>query len=366
MQTWQPKLRLVVAGGGTGGHLFPAIAVAQEFQRRLPLAEIVFIGTSRQLDRGVLDHYGFISRTIRSSPLKGGSLGRKIRTLLTLPVSLVQAGRILHELKPALVFGVGGYVTGPVILAAKILGLPAFIHEQNSVPGLANRRLGAFVDRIFLSIPGSERYFDPAKCSLHGNPVRRDILAAAPGATVAGQKLVVVGGSQGAHRINVVIPEALAIIRNELPAGFHVVHQTGKADQEAVSAAYAKAGIPAEVSAFIQDMAGLYRDAALVIARAGATTLAELTALGKPAVLIPYPFAADDHQRKNGEYLVAAGAAIMMLEGELQAAALARELQAILTDRQRRQLMSDKAGRLAKLQAAERIVDECLQIIGMG
>lgn len=358
-------LNIVVTGGGTGGHIFPGIAVAQEFQKRLPQCEIIFVGTGRHLDGSAMTQYGFSTRTIRCSPLKGGSIWRKVKTLAGLPVSLIEAVWLLVRLKPVLVFGVGGYVTGPVVLGAKLLGIPSFIHEQNSVPGMANRKLGGVVDRIFISIPGSERYFNRAKCLLCGNPVRKDILAVAPKATIAGAKVVVVGGSQGAHRINEVVPAALATIQKELPAEFHVVHQTGAADLQSVEVAYRKSGISAEVSDFFTDMGRLYQDAALVVARAGATTLAELTALKKPSVLIPFPFAADDHQRKNGEYLVAAGAAVMFLESDLTPEKLGREIQAILSDTMRRQTMSDHAGRLAKTEAAEQIVAACIQMTGL-
>ena len=288
-------LKVVITGGGTGGHLFPAVAVAQEILCRCPDAEILFVGTGRHLDREAMDQYGFTIRTIHCGGLKGGSLLNKLATIIKLPFSLLEAMVIISRFKPRLVFGVGGYVTGPVILGAKLLGIKACIHEQNSVPGMANRRLGPMVDRIFLSIPGSEKYFPADRCRLLGNPVRREIMEIALRAKRSGKDsvLLVLGGSQGAHAINLLVPEALSSRVLDLPAGFRVIHQTGTQDEEMVKEAYVKAGIKARVAAFFKEMPEIYSEAALVVARAGATTLAELTLLKKAAILIPFPYAAD-------------------------------------------------------------------------
>jgi UDP-N-acetylglucosamine--N-acetylmuramyl-(pentapeptide) pyrophosphoryl-undecaprenol N-acetylglucosamine transferase len=353
----------VITGGGTGGHLFPGIAVAQELMARIPGARVVFIGTGRQVDQNAMGHYGFESRAVQCGALKGGSLGAKVKTMIGLPFSVFDAWRVLRGIKPDLVLGVGGYVTGPVMLAAKLLGIATCIHEQNSVPGLANRRLAAVVDRVFVSIPGSERYFNRSRTLLSGNPLRREILALArQPVEVGGQTLLILGGSQGAHRLNTLLPEAIAAI-GAMPEGFTVIHQTGIKDEESVRAAYSKKRIRAEVSAFITDMAGVYSRAGLVVSRAGATTLAELTALGKPAILIPYPFAADDHQRKNAEALVVGGAARMLVEQGLTAEDLAKEISAIITDEAIRQGMSRAARGLARPEAVQTIVEECLRLV---
>lgn len=355
---------MVITGGGTGGHLFPGVAVAQALMARLPGARVVFIGTGRLVDQNAMARYGFESREVRCGALKGGTLLAKLTTLSRLPFSLLAAWRVLREIRPRLVLGVGGYVTGPVVLAARLLGIATCIHEQNSVPGLANRRLGALVDRVFVSIPGSERYFTAERCLLSGNPLRREILALArQPAPEAGPVLLVLGGSQGAHRLNTLLPEAIAAI-GVLPAGFRVIHQTGVADEASVRAAYRQEGITAEVAAFFTDMAAVYRQAGLVVSRAGATTLAELTALGKPAILVPFPFAADDHQRKNAEALVAGNAARMLLEEGLSAATLAREIETIMNDLELRQRMGRAARTLAKPEAVETIVEECLRLAG--
>ena len=355
---------LVITGGGTGGHIFPGIAVAQAVMTKMPSARVIFIGTDRAVDQNAMSRYGFASRVVPCGILKGGSIAAKLKTMARLPWSLFRAWRVLREIKPDLVLGVGGYVTGPVVLAAKLSGIATCIHEQNSVPGLANRKLGAIVDRVFVSIPGSERYFDAKRCRLTGNPLRHEILSMSQQQSEAcGPILLVLGGSQGAHRLNTLLPQALTG-NDALPKGFKVIHQTGRADETAVRTAYLAAGIEAEVAAFFTDMAGVYTKASLVVSRAGATTLAELTALGKPSILVPFPFAADDHQRKNAEALVAGGAARMLLEEGLSAKSLGQEIVRVMTDQGLRQQMSQAAKRLAKPEAVATIMAECLELAG--
>jgi len=328
----------------------------------MPGARVVFIGTDRAVDQQAMAQYGFESRSVSCGALKGKSVGAKIKTMLQLPWSLWQAWRLLGAIKPKLVLGVGGYVTGPVMMAAKLRGAVTCIHEQNSVPGLANRRLGSMVDQVFVSIPGSERYFPPGKCLLSGNPLRREILELArKPAQGGGTTLLVLGGSQGAHRLNTLLPQAVRDL-GPLPDGFSVVHQTGKADETMVREAYQAAGIKAEVAAFFTNMAEVYAKASLVISRAGATTLAEITALGKPSILIPFPFAADDHQRKNAEALVAGGAACILLEEGLTSEALSRELAAFLHDHDRQLQLGQAARQLAKPEAVQTIVAQCLAL----
>jgi len=365
--TSSANLTLVITGGGTGGHLFPGIAVAQAMMARLPGARVVFIGTGRAVDQNAMAQYGFTSRSVACGALKGGSSMAKLKTMLRLPWSLVEAWRLLRMIRPSLVLGVGGYVTGPVVLAAKIAGIATCIHEQNSVPGLANRWLGAIVDRVFVSIPGSECYFNTERCVLSGNPLRREILALAAQQPTqeSGLTLLILGGSQGAHRLNTILPEALGR-QGDLPPGFKVIHQTGRADEEMVRQAYQQAGITAEVAAFFTDMAAVYQQASLVVSRAGATTLAEVTALGKPSILVPFPFAADDHQRKNAEALVVVGAARMILEEGLSTEALGREIAAIMNDPGQRREMGQAALQLAKPEAVETIMAECLVLAGVG
>lgn len=354
---------MVITGGGTGGHLFPGIAVAQEVMARLPKAKVVFLGTERAVDQNAMSQYGYESRAVRCGSLKGGSWGARLRTIVGLPGSIWQAWKMLREFRPDLVLGVGGYVTGPVIVAAKMLGITTAIHEQNSIPGLANRQLGGIVDRVFVSIPGSERHFPKQRCLLSGNPLRQEILGLArrqesgTGATV-----LVLGGSQGAHRLNMLMTEAIANM-GTLPPNFSIIHQTGRADEEMVHSEYQRLGVKAEVKAFFTDMVAIYRQADLVVSRAGATTLAELTALGKPSILVPFPFAADDHQTKNAEALVKAGAARMFPEEGLTATVLGRELLEILGDAAKRTTMGQAAHSLARLDAVSTIVDACLGMV---
>lgn len=360
-------MRIVITGGGTGGHLFPGIAVGEALRDRFPGGEVLFVGTGRHMDAQALERHQFRTATIRCQGLKGKGVAAKVRALVELPMGLLQALRLLRRFRPALVFGVGGYVTGPVLLAARLMGIPTCIHEQNSVAGLANRLLGRLVDRVFISIPGSEAFFPVHKTVLTGNPVRRELLVQhdEAGNGEAGPTLLVLGGSQGAHRINTLVVEALSLCRQELPVTMQVIHQTGRQDEEQVRDAYARAGIRARVSAFFDEMATVYRSADLVVSRAGATTLAELAVQKKPAFLIPYPFAADGHQEKNGRFLVAAGAARMCLEGELTEEKLASEIVTLLTDGELRQRMGENMGRVARPMATENIVHECLVLLGI-
>lgn len=355
---------MIVSGGGTGGHLFPGIAVAEAVLDRHPAGQVLFVGTGRQTDARVLANRKFQTTTISCRGLKGKSVLQRLTALLQLPLSTLSAMRLMRRFRPQLVLGVGGYVTGPVLLAAKMMGVATCIHEQNSVPGMANRKLGRLVDRIFLSIPGSERYFAEGKWVLTGNPLRRELMEAAAGKREKkdGLTLLVLGGSLGAHRVNILIAGAMEILKNTV-AQLQVIHQTGRDDEQMVAGRYKELGIKAEVAAFFSNMAGLYSRADLVVSRAGATTLAEITAFGLPMILIPYPFAADDHQRKNGEYLVQGGAALMFTQDALTEQGLAEQISGLLADEKRRIQMGQAARRLARPDATEAIVKQCEQLM---
>ncbi|MEA2083221.1 MAG: undecaprenyldiphospho-muramoylpentapeptide beta-N-acetylglucosaminyltransferase [Thermodesulfobacteriota bacterium] len=354
---------MVVTGGGTGGHLFPGIAVSEAFINRFPGSEALFIGAGRGMDAKALAGRGLKTASISCHGLKGESRFFRVRTLLELPFSLLQAAIIIRRFRPALVFGVGGYVTGPVVLAARLMGIATCIHEQNSIPGVANRILGRFVDRIFVSIPGSESCFPRKKTLLTGNPLRKELLADRTLKNKKGVTLLVLGGSQGARRVNELVKEALGRYKDKLPEGFRVIHQTGIHDESTVRDSYNRIGIPAKVASFFKDMAKVYEDADFVVSRAGATTLAEITVKKIPALLIPYPFAADGHQEKNGGYLVDGGAAVMFTERDLNGEILGKEIISILIDKKRLEIMKAAAGKLAKPQAAETIVDNCLALL---
>jgi UDP-N-acetylglucosamine--N-acetylmuramyl-(pentapeptide) pyrophosphoryl-undecaprenol N-acetylglucosamine transferase len=358
--------RILITGGGTGGHLFPGIAVAEAILKKYPGSEVVFIGTERQIDAKALRNRPFTTISLKSSGLKGLGLSAKLRTILHMPASLSAAASIIRKSQPDIVLGVGGYVTGPVLLAARLLRVPCAIHEQNSVPGLANRLLGKIVDKVFISLPGSESYFPRRKTVVTGNPVREELLAAALAADTGKEEhptLLVLGGSQGAHRLNMLMLEALADQTAMLPPRFKVIHQTGTDDRDAVREEYDRLGIEAEVADFFQNMAPLYQKAALVISRAGATTLAEIMMFGIPAILIPYPHAADNHQEKNGQILVDRGGASMFAEGELTGARLGREILRLLTDAEQRREMARKMRSLACPQATDTIIQHCLGML---
>ena len=358
-------MRIVITGGGTGGHLFPGIALASGLQQRISGCRIMFIGTPRQLDRRTLADYDFELQAITCMGLKGMGLKNRIRSLLQLPLAVMEARRILRRFQPRLVFGVGGYVTGPVLLAARMLKIPTAIHEQNTVPGLANRMLARVVDRIFLSLPC--RYDFPArKTELTGNPVRAEILAAAQSRPAAASgddlHLLILGGSQGAHGINMMVSEAAGRIVDQAGCRVSFTHQTGVADLAEVRSRYRRIGAAAEVNDFFSDMAGLYRSADLVISRAGATTLAELAVMGLPALLIPYPHAADNHQQLNGEFYVHGGAAVMYREDDLDAGGLAREIVRLARGRKQLREMSSRMKALARPEAADRLIEVCLEM----
>ncbi|MCP4444063.1 MAG: undecaprenyldiphospho-muramoylpentapeptide beta-N-acetylglucosaminyltransferase [Myxococcales bacterium] len=352
--------RLLIAGGGTGGHLFPGIAVAEELLTRVPSAELLFVGTARGIEARVVPELGWDIELIEVSGLKTvGALG-VVRGALRIPGSLRQSRRILEQFRPDAVVGVGGYASGPVVLAAKLMGIKTAILEQNSIPGLTNRILGRFAHRIFLSFAHSESFFSSKKSALVGNPIRRQILdSLQEDGKDADEpfRLFIFGGSQGAKAVNEMCAQAASLLSAQglRPS---IVHQTGKATQEATEAMYAKAGIEADCRAFISDMAEEYRAADLIVARAGATTIAELGIVGRPAILVPYPYAANNHQELNAEEMVEAGAALMLKQqGPEDGKRLAAMLKHLMTDTAKRRTMANAMRTLGRPDAAKQIVD---------
>ncbi len=362
-------IRVVIAGGGTGGHLYPGIAVARELLSRYPAAQVSFAGTARGIEARVLPREGFPLDLIRSAGLKGKSIAERARGAVLVPLGLIDAARIIASRRPALVIGVGGYSSGPVVLAAALRGVPTMLLEQNAVPGLTNRLLGPLVRAAAVSFESTRRFFG-AKAFVSGNPVRPEFLQAVEppqesGANddASGVGILVFGGSQGAHAINLAMVEAAP----QLAAGGHrlrLAHQTGERDVEMVRAAYRETGLAAEVEPFFFDMGRRLRQADLIVSRAGATTLAEITAAGKPAILIPLPTATDDHQRRNAEALASAGAAELLLQSDAAGGALGRRILTLATDATTRQRMATAARRLARPDAAKEIVDRALELIG--
>jgi UDP-N-acetylglucosamine--N-acetylmuramyl-(pentapeptide) pyrophosphoryl-undecaprenol N-acetylglucosamine transferase len=350
--------RLLIAGGGTGGHLFPGVALAEELRAREPDAVIKFVGTRRGIEARVLPDLGWDLEFIEVSGLKTVGAAGAVKGLFRLPKAMIQARRIVKAFAPDAVIGVGGYASGPVVLAAKLRGIPTAICEQNSIPGLTNKMLGKLVRQVFLSFDESKRFFNGKKIVMSGNPVRRDLvqrLLAPAAATHAKVSVLVVGGSQGAVAVNALAADALSALAKDIPLA--IVHQTGEKDLEPTQAKYAAAGVTADCRAFIKDMAAAYQDADLIIGRAGATTVAELAIAGKPAIFIPYPFAADNHQELNAREMADKGAALMFKQAELTADKLVTALRPLLTDAAKRQEMGAAMKSLAKPGAATTVID---------
>jgi UDP-N-acetylglucosamine--N-acetylmuramyl-(pentapeptide) pyrophosphoryl-undecaprenol N-acetylglucosamine transferase len=361
------SLRIVIAGGGTGGHLYPGIAVARELLSRQPDAHISFAGTTKGIESRVVPREGFQLDVIRSGGLKGKSIADRARGAWLVPLGLVDAMRIIGARKPDLVIGVGGYSSGPVVLVAALRGVPTMVLEQNAVPGLTNRVLARVVRAAAVTFDSTVSFFG-SKAFVSGNPVRPEFLAAAGSQKEsAGDdqtseiRVLVFGGSQGAHAINLAMVEAAAQLAT---GGVHLrlTHQTGERDVEMVRAAYGKAGLQAVVEPFLYDMGRQLAAADLIVCRAGATTLAEITAAGRAVILIPLPTATDDHQRKNAEALANVGAAEMLLQKDVTGAVLADRILTLAGDGARRREMARAAHRLARPDAAKVIVDKALEI----
>ena len=362
-------LRIIVAGGSTGGHLFPGIAIAEEFIERNPDNRVLFAGTGRPLERRILKAKGLAHRALRAEGLKGRGLVNQIRALVKLPLGLFDAFKILNAFRPHLVLGMGGYSAGPMALAARIYGIAVVLHEQNRIPGITNRLSASLARRIYLSYTDDDHYFEPHKVCLAGNPVRREIIAcraitARTSALSNGERpftILVVGGSQGAHGINMAVVESLA--RLKMRDDLRFIHQTGSDDEKTVRAAYQHLGIDATVKAFFNDMAQQYRHADLIICRAGATTVAELTVIGKGVIFVPYPFAADNHQVFNAQPLVDLGAAEMILEKDLTGEILAERITHFIAFPEELEQMAARARHLGRPAAATTIVDDCYALL---
>ncbi len=350
--------RLLIAGGGTGGHLFPGVALAEELRAREPDAVIKFVGTARGIEARVLPDLGWDLELIEVSGLKTVGAAGAMKGMFRLPKAMWQARRIVKAFSPDAVIGVGGYASGPVVLAAKLAGIPTAICEQNSIPGLTNKMLGKLVRSVFLSFDESKRFFNGKKIVMSGNPVRRDLvqkLLTAGVTTDSKVHVLVVGGSQGAVAVNALAVEALTTLAKTIDIA--IVHQTGDKDLEPTAAKYTAAGITADTRAFIKDMAAAYQQADLIIGRAGATTVAELAIAGKPAIFIPYPFAADNHQELNAREMADKGAALMFRQADLTADKLADALRPLLTDAARRHEMGTAMKSLARPTAAATVID---------
>ncbi|MCB9603580.1 MAG: undecaprenyldiphospho-muramoylpentapeptide beta-N-acetylglucosaminyltransferase [Sandaracinus sp.] len=362
--------RILVAGGGTGGHLFPGIALVEELRRRLDV-DVLFVGTARGIEARVIPERGEALELLDVTPLKGRSVGGLLESLGKLPGAMSRAAGVVRAHRADLVIGVGGYASGPVLAAAAAMGTPTALLEQNAHLGLTNKMLAKVVGRAYLSFEETRSAFGK-KARVVGNPVRAELAAWAKRASAdpegfesRASRILVLGGSQGAKALNETVPEGLAKLAPTLKRlGLRVVHQTGAAMRDEVEERYRTLGIDADVVSFIDDMAQAYASAALVVARAGATTLAELQAIGRPSILVPYPFAADDHQTKNAKVLEEAGAAIAIAQDSLDAQSLSAALGGLLDDEEARRAMAAAARGRGKPEAAAAIVDDLVEWLG--
>jgi len=355
-------MRLLLAGGGTGGHLFPAVALAQLLLKQDSQSKVLFVGTERGLEQRMLPKLGLPLATVDMVGVVGRGWRGRFELIPRLLKSLVQARKILTKFQPDIVIGVGGYASVPVLLAAKAKGIPYIIHEQNAFPGMSNRLLGRWAKVICLSLPDSGSSFAEEKKRITGNPLRAGFENCPAAVDVQG-KLLIFGGSRGARAINNTVIAMLPLLKKWQQEPF-IVHQTGDDDFLTVKDAYKRAGYDnAKVVPFIDDMVSAYADATLVICRAGATTLAELTICGRPAILIPFPHAAADHQTANARKLESAGAARMIAQEDLNAEKLACSIAELLNDKQNLQEMAKRGRELGMPDAAALILDECRTLL---
>ncbi len=353
-------MRVVLAGGGTGGHLFPGLAVAREFQRRMPDSAILFVGTEQGIEARVLPKEGFKLETLTVRGIKGRGVRGWIDAAWGVPAGVLRSLAILREFRPDCVVGLGGYASGPVLLAARLSGRRCAIMEQNLRPGFTNKLLGRLVHRVFTAYPQSAAFFPGARVVETGTPVRwRSLPAVEKGRKFS---LLVFGGSAGARRINYAVVEALRALL-DLKDQIVITHQTGSLDYAAMRQEYSALPFEAEVTTFIDAMDQAYARADLVICRSGATTVAELTAFGKPAILVPYPYAIYDHQRGNAEALGEQGAAELILDQELSGTLLAEKIRGYFGDRARLERMAAMARVAGRPDAASRIVEECRALV---
>jgi UDP-N-acetylglucosamine--N-acetylmuramyl-(pentapeptide) pyrophosphoryl-undecaprenol N-acetylglucosamine transferase len=346
-------LRVMIAGGGTGGHVVPALAIGKALREQYG-AEVRFVGTSRGLETRLVPENGFRLELVRSGQWNHVGLTTKLRTAMDLPLGVLHCVGLLRAFKPGVVVGVGGYASGPAMIAAVLLRLPTLVYEPNAMPGLTNRKLGRLVSAAAVNFPQTARYFRHAEVT--GVPVRPEMFAIPALTGAEAPRLLVTAGSNGAKVFNDVLPKIMPQLLEAVP-GLTVMHQTGPRSFAEASAAYAMAGVSFErvqVVSFLSDMPQQLEQATLVLARSG-STVAELAASGRPSLLVPFPQAADDHQRGNAEVLVRAGAAQMLLQPEATEARLLAELTAMLNDRARLVSMGTQARSLARPQALERM-----------
>jgi UDP-N-acetylglucosamine--N-acetylmuramyl-(pentapeptide) pyrophosphoryl-undecaprenol N-acetylglucosamine transferase len=354
-------MRAILAGGGTGGHVIPALAIAQALAERYR-ARILFIGTARGIENRLVPAAGFPLRLVEVGALKNVSLATRAKTAFYLPRAIWASARIVSAYRPDVMIGVGGYASGPAMLAAALGGVPILAFEPNVVPGLANRLVAPLASAAAVHFEETGRYF--RRFNVTGVPVRRAFSEIGQRTENRHPTLLVFGGSQGAHAINQVLISSLTALEAAVP-GIHIIHQTGELDYNEAQAAYLAAGGSAEVYPFIDDMPATFARADLLLCRSGASTVAEVMAAAKPAIFIPFPRAADDHQKRNAQALERAGAAVMIEEKQLTGDSLVEVVRALLLEPMRRMKMAQAAHKFAHPEAAAEIADMAAAIAGL-
>jgi UDP-N-acetylglucosamine--N-acetylmuramyl-(pentapeptide) pyrophosphoryl-undecaprenol N-acetylglucosamine transferase len=354
-------MRVILAGGGTGGHVIPALAIAQQLKKAYA-AELLFIGTPRGMENRLVPAAGFELRLVQVGALKNVSLTTRLRTAWDLPMAVLKSGNMLKDFRPDVVIGVGGYASGPAMAAAILRGVPTIAFEPNVVPGFANRLVASRVSVAAVQFVQTGRFF--RKFEVTGVPVRPAFFEIPPKHPDASPTMLVFGGSQGAHAINQATIAALPALREKIP-GLDVIHQTGERDFSEAQAAYRAAGFNVEVSAFITDMPGVFARADLLVCRSGASTVGEVAAAGKPAIFVPFPRAADDHQKVNAQALVNAGAAAMLEEADLTGTSLAETVAKLFSDPAQLEQMGSAAKALSHPNAAQDVARMAAALAGI-
>lgn len=361
------SIRVIITGGGTGGHIFPGVAIIKALEDICD-TEVLWIGTGRPIEMMALENTGWGHRILNVKPIMGMGISGTIMSLFNLPFNILSSAREIMRFNPHIVVGVGGYVAGPVILAAKILGKTTAIHEQNLKPGLSNRLSARFSDIIFTSFNETKDFFPDKNVILTGNPIRKEILACNNtkffGSGSDFFKILVIGGSQGATGLNRLASSAMQILSNSA-IKIEVIHQSGKNDQKELEEFYIKNNINARAHDFITDMGSAYNCADLVICRAGATTISEIAAVGKPAIFIPFPHSTSGHQDENAKKIQDAGAALFFRQDETGAVKLASEIESLINQPERLKNMSLRARELGKTNAAQDIAENIIKIANL-
>ena len=355
-------MKVIIAGGGTGGHVFPAISIAEEILERSSGNEVMFVGTEQGIEKRILPEKGYRVEFIRSRGIVGKNFFQKAMAMISILAAMLSSLRILRDFRPDMVIGVGGYASGPTLLCASMISVPTAVCEQNSVPGLANRILSRFVGKIFITFEESREHLPAEKTVLTGNPIRRDLARGAAEKKPrrsAPRNVFVLGGSQGARKLNEIVPRSLA----ELGTRVEVTHQTGEAHIESVRETYRQLGISAEVFGFTDDMSRIYEKTDLVICRAGSGTLSEITAFAIPSILIPLASSTHDHQLKNARILESNAAAAVIEEKELSVEGLCAVIEKTL-ERDTLGRMAENSKKLARPHAAREIVNQIEHIVG--